>query len=114
MIDLSAYISLTKMIILATKDNEWNPYVSNMYFKVDPENNFYFRSKSFRQHSQHIMKRADVAWSIINTEKYEKDAKDKKALQFQGLCTRLSWKDAEKVSKDIYEKDMTVHTSILC
>ena len=105
MIDLTSYTSLTTMIVLATKDEQGNPYVSNMYFKVGRENNFYFRSKFFRQHSKHVVQRSEVTWSIINTEKYEKDAKDKKALQFQGTCIRLSWKEAEEISKTIYEKD---------
>jgi len=51
-----------------------------MYFKIDEENNFYFQSKNFREHSQHIEKNDQVAWSILNTEKYDKD---KKGLQFQ-------------------------------
>lgn len=78
MVDLTPYISLTTMIILATMDEQGNPYTSNMYFRVDSEYNFYFQSKNFREHSQHIEKNNKVAWSILNTQKYEKSAKDKK------------------------------------
>jgi len=78
MLDLSPYISLTTMIVLATVDEQGSPYTSNMYFRVDEQYNFYFSSKNFRAHSKHIEKNNSVAWSIINTEKYEKSAKDKK------------------------------------
>lgn len=107
MIDLSPYISLTTMIVLATLDEQGNPYTSNMYFKVDSEYNFYFQSKNFREHSKHIEKNTQVAWSIINTEKYEKSAKDKKWLQFQGTAEMLTWKEAEKIKKELYGKQMS-------
>lgn len=107
MLDLKPYISLTTMMVLATIDEDWNPYTSNMYFKVDEEYNFYFQSKSFREHSKHIEKNNEVAWSIINTEKYQKSDKDKKWLQFQGTAEMLTGKEAEKVKKELYGKEMT-------
>jgi len=78
MISLTPYISLTTMMILATIDQEGIPYTSNMYFRVDSEYNFYFQSKTFREHSKHIEKNNNVAWSILNSEKYEKTDTDKK------------------------------------
>ena len=107
MIDLTPYISLTTMIILATRDEDGYPYTSNMYFKVDAENNFYFQSKDFRAHSKHIEQNPSVAWSIINTEKYEKAASDKKWLQFQWTAEMLTGKEAEKIKKELYGKDMS-------
>jgi len=107
MIDLSPYISLTTMIVLATIDEDWNPYTSNMYFRVDEDYNFYFQSKTFREHSKHIEQNNSVAWSILNSEKYEKSAKDKKWLQFQGKAEMLSGKEAEKIKKELYGKEMT-------
>jgi len=104
MIDLSPYISLTTMIVLATIDEDWNPYTSNMYFRVDEDYNFYFQSKTFREHSKHIEQNNSVAWSILNSEKYEKSAKDKKWLQFQGKAEMLSGKEAEKIKKELYGK----------
>jgi uncharacterized protein YhbP (UPF0306 family) len=66
------------MMVLATKDHESNPYTANVYFRVDKEYNFYYKSKVSREHSQHIEQDNRVARSILNTEKYEKSAKDKK------------------------------------
>lgn len=66
------------MMVLATKDETGNPYTANVYFRVDEECNFYYKSKISREHSQHIEQDNRVAWSILNTEKYEKSAKDKK------------------------------------
>lgn len=107
MIDLHPYISLTTMIVLATIDEEWNPYTSNMYFRVDDQYNFYFQSKTFREHSKHIKNNNTVAWSILNTEKYEKSSPDKKWLQFQWTAHMLTWKEAEKINKQLYGKEMT-------
>ena len=107
LLDLKPYLGLTKMIILATIDEDGNPYTSNMYFKVDSEHNFYFQSKKNREHSKHIERNHQVAWSIINTEKYEKSAKDKKWLQFQGTAEMLTGKEAEWIKKELYGKEMT-------
>jgi len=107
MIDLKPYISLTTMIVLATIDEEWNPYTSNMYFRTDNDYNFYFQSKTFREHSKHIEKNNKVAWSILNTEKYEKSSPDKKWLQFQWIAQILTWKEAERIKKELYDKEMT-------
>jgi len=107
MIDLSQYISLTTMIVLATIDSEGNPHTSNMYFKVDENNNFYFQSKNFRDHSKHIEKNNNVAWSILNSEKYEKTDTDKKWLQFQWTAKMLTWKEAERIKKELYGKEIS-------
>lgn len=95
------------MIVLATIDKDWNPYTSNMYFKVDEGYNFYFQSKTFREHSKHIEKNNNIAWSILNSEKYEKSSPDKKWLQFQWKAEMLIGKEAEKIKKELYWKGMT-------
>ncbi len=95
------------MMVLATKDWEWNPYTSNVYFKVDEEYNFYFKSKKFREHSKHIENNAQVAWSILNTEKYLPSSTDKKGLQFQGIAEMLTGKDAEQIQRELYKKEMS-------
>lgn len=105
--DLTPYTSLTTMMILATNDEHGNPYASNVYFKIDDNYNFYYRSKTFREHSKHIRKNKQVAWSIINTEKYTRSDKDKKWLQFQWTAVELTWKEAEKISKEIYGVEKT-------
>jgi len=107
MTDLRPYISLTTMMILATKDESWNPYTSNVYFRVDEKYNFYFQSKNFREHCKHIEKNSSVAWSILNTEKYTREDKDKKGLQFQWTAEMLTGKEAEKIKRELYGKEMT-------
>lgn len=107
MIDISPYISLTTMMVLATKDSEGNPYTANVYFRVDEEYNFYYKSKTHREHSKHIEIDNQVAWSILNTEKYKPTSKDKKWLQFQWVAEKLVWKEAEKVSKELYGKQQS-------
>jgi len=102
MINLDSYLSLTTMMILATKDPLWNPYTANLYFKCDKQHNFYFLSKVYREHSQHILKDKNIARSIINTQKYQEEDPDKKWLQFQWTATMLTWKEFEKISSEIY------------
>lgn len=105
MLDLNSYISLTTMMVLATTDETGNPYTANVYFRVDEEYNFYYKSKISREHSQHIEQDNRVARSILNTEKYEKSAKDKKWLQFQWVAEKLMWEEAERVSREIYGQE---------
>ncbi len=102
MIDLQPYLDMTTMMVLATKDTQWNPYTANVYFCSDQNNVFYFKSKNYREHSKHILLNNKVAWSIINTEKYDRSAPDKKWLQFQWIARRLEWKEAEEISKKMY------------
>jgi len=94
-------------MILATKDLDGNPYTANVYFRADKDYNFYFQSKNFREHCKHIEKDCHVAWSILNTEKYTREDKDKKGLQFQGTAQMLTGKEAEKIKKELYGKEMT-------
>ncbi len=105
MIDLKPYIWLTNMMILATKDDSWNPYTSNVYFRCDEDYTFYFKSKIDREHSKHILDNGIVAWSILNTEKYEISDKGKKWLQFQWTARVLKWSEAENINKEIYAVD---------
>jgi len=100
MIDLTPYLSLTTMIALATIDEKWNPYTSNVYFAYDENFNCYFISRETREHSLHILKNKNVAWSVLNTEKYWANDSDKKWLQFQWICELLK----EEQWKEIFEK----------
>ena len=99
--ELQKYIELSKMMILATNDADWNPYTSNVYFWYNPENyKFYFISRITREHSQHIINNKNIAWSIIDTQKYWPTSDDKKALQFQGIAKVLN----EEEGIDAYYK----------
>jgi len=100
MIDLQPYISLTTMMVIATKNIDGNPYTANVYFRVDENYNFYFISNLRREHSNHILRDGSVAWSVINTEQYQVKDKDKKGLQFLWKSELLS----EIASWDIYRK----------
>ena len=105
MIDLKPYIHLTTMMVLATKDENGNPYTANVYFRVDEKYNFYFISNLRREHSHHIEKDAHVAWSIINTEQYQAKDKDKKWLQFQGIAKLLDESESTEIYKKLYNPD---------
>lgn len=105
MIDLQPYINLTTMMVLATKDKQWRPYTSNLYFGYNPKNYIcYFISNLRREHSQHILNDKIIAWSIINTEQYWFENKDKKGLQFQWDARLLEWKEAQEKFESFYEK----------
>ena len=90
------------MMVLATKDKDGNPYTANVYFKVDEDDNFYFISNLRREHSQHIEKDDRVAWSIINTQQYKVQDKDKKWLQFQGIAKLLDESESTNIYKKLY------------
>ena len=105
MIDLNKYIWLTTMMVLATKDESWNPYTSNVYFRCDESYKFYFISKDFREHSKHIIENWIVAWSILNTEKYNETDQDKKWLQFRWNAKVLKNNEGEKIIKNIFNLD---------
>jgi len=70
MFNLKPYTELSTMMILATIDEDGNPYTANVYFRFDWEKNFYFCSNSKRNHSKHIEDNSNIAWSILNTQKY--------------------------------------------
>jgi len=107
MIDLQPYIDLTTMMVLATKDEQWNPYTANVYFRVDSDYNFYYISNLRREHSHHISKDNNVAWSVINTEQYSRQDKDKKWLQFQWKAKHLTWEEATNIYRELYNPNKT-------
>jgi uncharacterized protein YhbP (UPF0306 family) len=84
MINLEQYIDLTTLMVLATQDENGNPYTSNVYFGHDPETyKFYFISRLTREHSQHILNHENVAWSVVNSEQTASSGSNKRGLQFQ-------------------------------
>jgi uncharacterized protein YhbP (UPF0306 family) len=96
-------LELSKMMVLTTKDPKGNPYTSNVYFWYNPENyTCYFISRKTREHSEHILENANIAWSIIDTESYDSTAPDKKALQIQGIAKMLEWEEAMKAYNSFY------------
>ena len=105
MIDLQPYIQLTTMMVIATKDQYGNPYTANVYFRVDEEYNFYFISNLRREHSNHILGDKNIAWSIINTEQYKVEDKDKKGLQFLWIAKLLDESESTDIYKKLYNPD---------
>jgi len=105
MINLKPYIELTTMMVIATKDESWNPYTANVYFRVDEDYNFYFISNLRREHSNHILKDEAIAWSIINTEQYKVEDKDKKGLQFLWTGELLDESESTDIYKKLYNPD---------
>lgn len=108
--NLEKYINLSPMLILATIDENWFPYTSNVYFKYDWNLKFYFCSNQKRNHSKHITKNWNIAWSILNTQKYSLKDTDKKWLQFQWNCKVLIWEEKSEIhNKYFQEFDSLTH-----
>lgn len=92
------------MLILATKDEAGNPYTSNVYFWYSRNPlRFYAISRPIREHMKHIEENPQVAWSILDTQKYTPTDSDKKALQFQGAAKILDEEDGKQIYKKYYE-----------
>lgn len=107
MINLQTYLDLTSMMVLATKDEQGNPYTSNVYFICDQKWKFYFRSKAYREHCKHIVENKTIAWSILNTQKFAKEAPDKKWLQFLGTARVLQGNEIVHIDSTLYGNNST-------
>ncbi len=81
--NLEKYFNMTKLMIISTIDENWNPYSSAVYFWYDDEYNLYFLSNLRRNHSKHILNNGKISAWIVNSEKYDILNKNKKWLQIQ-------------------------------
>lgn len=77
---------------LATFDNG-QPWLCNLYFVSDNQNNIYWTSAKKRRHSQEIYKNSMVAATIVH------DPDHKQALQITGEASEVSLSDVERVNK---------------
>lgn len=102
--EILPYIQLSPMLILATKDDTGNPYTVNVYFGYS-ENplKFYIISRPIREHMKHIERNPQVAWSILNTQKYAPIDTDKQGLQFQWVAHILNQNEGLEIYRKNYE-----------
>ena len=104
MIDLKPYLDMTIMMVLATQDEQGNPYTSNIYFGYAPDAyTCYFISRLTREHSQHILWKNNVAWSIVHSEQWWNDDSNKIWLQFQWIAKLLEWAEAQDIFDTHYQ-----------
>lgn len=69
------------------------PWLCNVYFVTDEENNIYWTSGKSRRHSREITKNPISACTIVH------DSKKKQALQITGMSYEVSLADAERVHR---------------
>ena len=84
--NLKKYFENTKIMVIWTVDEKWNPYSSTVYFGYDEEYNLYFLSNLRGEHAKHILSNWKISAWIINSEKYDILDKDKQWLQIQWNC----------------------------
>lgn len=87
---LKKYLEENKLLQLATV-SEGRPWLCNVYFVADEENNIYWTSARIRRHSKEISNNPVVAAAIVH------DDKKKQALQITGKAFEVSLDDAERV-----------------
>lgn len=99
---LKEFLSTQKLLAIATVDEQNNPWLCNVYFGVDSEQNLYFVSAN-TNHTRHIEKNGAVAFttSWFNPT----DLGDRKAIQGKGICTKVTdWTEVLTGLKCMYKK----------
>lgn len=87
---LPQYFSENKLMQLATVLNG-QPWLCNVYFVSDEDNNIYWTSARSRRHSKEVSSNPIVAATIVH------DNDKKQALQITGKAFEISLDDAERV-----------------
>lgn len=87
---LKQYFKENTLMQLATVDNS-QPWLCNVYFVTDEDNNIYWTSNKTRRHSQEILKNPISACTIVH------DSEKKQALQITGESFQVPKKDLERV-----------------
>lgn len=85
------YFEQNKLMQLATISIDGKPWLCNVYFVTDAENNIYWTSARSRQHSKEIHNNPNVAVTIVH------DDVQKQALQITGQAAEVSLDDVERV-----------------
>lgn len=85
---LLPFLQSQKVLVLSTVDEKGFPWVSNVYFSVNTNLEFFFFSGKATKHSIHIEKNPTVAFSVVWHNK--DDDSDRKAIQANGLCERIT------------------------
>jgi uncharacterized protein YhbP (UPF0306 family) len=94
---LKKYFHENTLMQLATVDND-QPWLCNVYFVTDEDNNIYWTSTKARRHSKEIIKNPNSACTIVH------DSKNKQALQITGKSYQVPLDDLKRVYKIHAEK----------
>ena len=92
---LQEYFTNSKLMQLATIGSDGKPWLCNVYFVTDENNNIYWTSARSRQHSKEIQGNPNVAITIVH------DPEHKQALQITGQAAEVTLEDAERID-DLY------------
>lgn len=87
---LKEFLTENKLMQLATV-GENGPWICNVYFVADEENNLYWTSARNRQHSKEILSNPKVAATVVH------DAEHKQAVQIAGEAFEVPLNDIERV-----------------
>jgi len=87
------FLKSQKLLIIATYNE--TPWVCNVYYSINDNFDIFFVSPPDTNHSKHIDKNPDVAFSISWYN--EKDLTDRKAVQGKGKCEILN--DENKIKE---------------
>ena len=88
---LQRYFTENKLLQLATVNTEGDPWLCNVYFVTDSNNNIYWTSARSRLHSKEIHANPNVAATIVH------DPEQKQALQITGKAAEVAPSDMEYV-----------------
>ncbi|MFT4244364.1 MAG: pyridoxamine 5'-phosphate oxidase family protein [Candidatus Woesearchaeota archaeon] len=99
--NLLKFLQSQKVLIIASIDNK-DIWISNVYYGIDKELNFYFSSGKDSLHSNQILNNSNVAFSVVWYD--SSNYKDRKGIQGKGKCTLVTQE------KEI-EKAISMHNS---
>jgi len=102
---LQEYLTNSELMQLATV-SKGQPWLCNVYFVADENNNIYWTSTRARRHSKEIIKYTRVAATIVH------DSKNKQALQITGDAFEVPLPDMERVY-NLYGKKFGMKASRL-
>lgn len=80
--DLAKFIQSQRLMVIATTNENAQPWVCNVYFSSDNDLNFYIISPASNNHSKHIAARPEVAFSVAWYD--EHNLGNRKAVQGTG------------------------------
>lgn len=89
---LKQFLADNKLMQLATVGED-GPWICNVYFVADEQNNLYWTSARSRQHSKEITKNSKVAATVVH------DSEHKRAVQISGQASEVAFDDVERVNK---------------
>ena len=88
---LQEYFINNKLMQLATIGEDGKPWLCNVYFVTDENNNIYWTSARKRRHSKEILSNQNAAVTIVH------DPENKQALQITGQATEVPLGDSARV-----------------